>query len=547
MTYVKVKCPSCEKQFAQEAKFRTHYTLEHSTEDHVDFEQLYIEHILHGISPVCGCGCVGKPRFDSWKKGYTSKFIRGHNASVDSVYLNPAKQAEFAQKRKEGFASGKFTSWNDGLTKETSEILAKAAEKTSKTFKRKLNEGFISWQTGLTKNSDDRVAYMTNSRNKKLSSGEISVWNKGLTKETDVRLKALSENHTKRLLENNSKRLTPKQFIERVNKQSTFTIVSDPSTYKNKYQRFDFKCNECGEISQKTLTMLMNSPVCYICHPTESKGQLEVYDFVKSLAADAILSDRNVISPKELDVYVPSAKFAIEYDGLYWHSETFVGKTHASEKVKACDVAGVRIMRVFEDEWRDKRKIVESMIKHRLGVNDVKVYARKCDVVELKPAARREFFESAHLEGDANSTVAFGLKYDGKLVAAISLRRPFHNRHAARLEIGRFALAPNYSVPGALSRLVNKCREFAIKNGKESLLTYVDRRVGTADGYIAAGFNVLNETGERFWWTDFTNRINRFAIRADKPNGITQQQRADEAGVVPLWGCKNLILELSAL
>jgi hypothetical protein len=57
----------------------------------------------------------------------------------------------------------------------------------------------------------------------------------------------------------------------------------------------------------------------------ESRAQLEIYDFVRSLAPDAVLSDRTVIAPKELDIWVPSSKFAIEFNGLFWHSETVLG------------------------------------------------------------------------------------------------------------------------------------------------------------------------------------------------------------------------------
>lgn len=44
-------------------------------------------------------------------------------------------------------------------------------------------------------------------------------------------------------------------------------------------------------------------------------------DFVKSTCRSyAEYGNREVIAPKELDIYVPSKKFAIEYNGVAWHS-----------------------------------------------------------------------------------------------------------------------------------------------------------------------------------------------------------------------------------
>lgn len=35
------------------------------------------------------------------------------------------------------------------------------------------------------------------------------------------------------------------------------------------------------------------------------------------------INDRTLIPPKELDVYLPEHKIAIEVDGVYWHSDKF--------------------------------------------------------------------------------------------------------------------------------------------------------------------------------------------------------------------------------
>ena len=43
---------------------------------------------------------------------------------------------------------------------------------------------------------------------------------------------------------------------------------------------------------------------------------------IKNLGIDCIPNCRNVLpSGKELDIFIPSKKIAVEFDGLYWHNE----------------------------------------------------------------------------------------------------------------------------------------------------------------------------------------------------------------------------------
>ena len=116
-----------------------------------------------------------------------------------------------------------------------------------------------------------------------------------------------------------------------------------------------------------------------------SKGEKEVVTFVKSISkGEVIENDRNIIAPKELDVYIPEKNFAIEYNGLYWHSEG--GDCYSDyhlNKTKMCMNKGIRLLHIYENEWRDKQDICKSMIASALGVYERKEFARKCEVREV--------------------------------------------------------------------------------------------------------------------------------------------------------------------
>ena len=137
---------------------------------------------------------------------------------------------------------------------------------------------------------------------------------------------------------------------------------------------FKWKCCRCGNqflskfnYNFKCLKRVKDHVRCLICFPYEivniSAEEIELFKFVKSLAPDAIQSDRIIISPYELDIYIPSKNLAIEFDGLYWHSDENKSNDYHLEKTNTCLRKGIRLIHIFEDEWREKRPIVESRIK----------------------------------------------------------------------------------------------------------------------------------------------------------------------------------------
>jgi GNAT superfamily N-acetyltransferase len=283
--------------------------------------------------------------------------------------------------------------------------------------------------------------------------------------------------------------------------------------------------------------------LCIGCQNSKvSKAQLEIYEFINS-RVPARLADRDVIGPLELDVYVPSKRFAIEYNGLYYHSEAF-GKvdpaTH-SRKQKLCQDADVSLFQIFEDEWLKKRDIVESMIKHRLDLSDDKIYARNCEVMISGPSRElNEFLESSHLEGvGGRYSVAFSLHHGGELLAVLTLRKPLSKIHAGLIEVARFAVKKNTTIPGGMSRLVTKALQWAKENEFTGLMTYLDQRLGAVMTYESCGFKFVKETPPRFWWASL-KEMKRYPRQKFKAtSNLTESEVAFKENVYKIYGCKN--------
>jgi hypothetical protein len=547
MAYSRLKCPKCEADFGQEVRFIDHLADSHGVTDHFS---LYLELHHDGKHPTCQCspGCTEELTWNCWKKGFTSKFVRGHNAKLDSVWLDKERQQEFVTKRLEGYASGRIKVWNDGLTKETEPRIAEMAAKTSAT----LNEGYetgrlVDWRLLDPEKATEVAGKMSETKKAKFASGELKPWNEGLTKETDVRVAQAAAKITERYKHPDAgARIKLNDVADRIAIYADkFELVSPIEEYtKRRVAKLQFRCVAQGHLQDKSLAMLEESPVCYFCHPKASKAELEVLEFVRSLGVEALSGDRTAIAPLELDVYVPSLKLGIEYNVLYYHSTHVIkDKDYHQRKLAACSAAGIKLFSIYEDEWRDRRTIIEGMLRHRLGLTSERLFARKLQLRQLTTTEARQFFDANHLEGYARCTASFGLVDSAsQVVAGMSLRTAFHKRYADVYEVGRSCTLSTVSVSGGTGRLTRAAAEFAVSRGKRGLMTYVDARVGDGRGYAAAGWQCIrHDTGARFWWTDGIHRFNRFQFKADKVNGKTQKQVSDEAGVVPIFGCGNSI------
>jgi len=554
VAYSRLKCMHCHANFGQETKFVDHLVRCHeiSLEQQL---QLFLDVYHGGIHPTCECSdeCNVKMTWAGWKKGFTSKFARGHNARIDSVYLDTARQKEFVSKRIDGHKTGRIVAWNKGLTKATDERIAKTAATISKSLCDGYASGsIIDWRLNNPDKARDVAEKLSLTKREQHAAGSLIIWNKGLTKETSEKVASIAAKISSRYdLPNAGRRIKLEELQKRVSAFSNaFTLVSSLEDYTTRrVARLIFRCNTCQSEQAKSLAMLEESPICFTCCPKSSVAEKEIFDFVSSLGFETLSGDRNAISPKELDVYVPSRKLAIEYNGLYWHSAAAHSdpKDHCLKKSDACYSAGISLFSIYEDEWRDKRELIKCMIRHRLGITTKRFYARKLRIREVPSSLARKFFDDNHLEGYVRSTVIFGLYHEDELLAAMTLRTAFHRQYKDYYEVGRSCCKAGISISGWLGKLSKAAAKYAIQFDRKGLITYVDGRVGVGSGYHAGGWKLLKQnTGPRFWWTDFVHRYDRFSVRANSVLGVTQKQAAIEAGVVPVWGCSNSLWQYCA-
>jgi hypothetical protein len=85
-----------------------------------------------------------------------------------------------------------------------------------------------------------------------------------------------------------------------------------------------------------------------------SKPEKALAAYIKSLGMEVLTSNRSILRKQELDIYIPKLKIAVEFNGVYWHSEEAgKNKTYHYDKFLACQKLGIQLIQIWESDWME--------------------------------------------------------------------------------------------------------------------------------------------------------------------------------------------------
>ena len=306
-------------------------------------------------------------------------------------------------------------------------------------------------------------------------------------------------------------------------------------------------CNECGKIFEIEANSHLQGHGCPYHNFNTSNIEKEILTYMNDIYDGEILSNnRQIISPNEIDIYIPEFKIGFEIDGLYWHNEiNKPDKNYHLYKTIECESKDIRLIHIFEDEWIYKKNIWKSMISNILGKTDTKIYARNCEVREITDSKiASEFLDSNHIQGKCGSSVKLGLYYNNELVSLMTFGKSRHfvgSCYHGEYELLRFCNKLNTVVIGGASKLFNY---FVKKYNPESIISYADRRWSQGNLYEKLGFSLYNKSNPNYYYVIKNKRFYRFNFRKDQlikkyncPPNMTEKQFCFEQGWYRIYDC----------
>ena len=324
--------------------------------------------------------------------------------------------------------------------------------------------------------------------------------------------------------------------------------------FSNPYKSYKWKCKKCN-LEFDSILKYHKYLECRICKPTGTKMEVFIKQYLDNLNIPYIYRDRNILKGYEIDVYVPSHKLGIELNGLYWHSEEHKDKNLHKLKADLAEQSGVKLIQVFEDEFKNKNSIVLNKINNLLKINSKKIYARKCVIKPVKGEEKINFLNDYHIQGNSNTSINLGLYYENNLVSIMTFskeRLALGNKTSSEhvYELNRFCTIPNTNVIGAASKLL---KHFISNYNPYKIISYADRRWSSGNLYNSLGFKLISNTEPNYWYTNnFINREHRFKFRKnvlkDKlefyDDNLTESENMSNNGYVKIWDAGSKKYEL---
>ena len=141
------------------------------------------------------------------------------------------------------------------------------------------------------------------------------------------------------------RRKTESRYIEELKiKNPAVKLIGK---YQGGHKKTAFECNICGnkwEAAPYSIIAGHGCPKCY--HVSTSFAEQFISESLKYvLGEDKVVNrNRNAIG-KELDIYIPSLKYAIEFNGWFWHKDRL---DNDRKKASLCNENGITVLFIYD-------------------------------------------------------------------------------------------------------------------------------------------------------------------------------------------------------
>lgn len=335
---------------------------------------------------------------------------------------------------------------------------------------------------------------------------------------------------------------TTEEFVAEARKVHGDEFDYSKSVYTTCVSQLEVICKKHGSFFPTPNNHVGKRTKCPQCKNPTTKIELSV----RGWYPEAEYSNRTILKGKELDVYFPNDKVAVELNGRYWHSESNgKGINYHYNKTSDCAKQGITLLQFWENEVEDTPEIVKSMIDSRLGKCN-RIFAKDCSIIEVPSGVARDFLNNNHLQGFRQSTFRLGLWYKNSLVSMMTFSVPrFTDKY--QFELVRFCSVIGSTIVGGASKLF---KHFIKNFNPASVVTYANLRYSNGNVYEKIGFRLDHQSPPSYFYTDSNVNISRYEAQKHKlpkllgerfNEGLTESENMVNCGYHKVYDCGNKV------
>lgn len=147
-----------------------------------------------------------------------------------------------------------------------------------------------------------------------------------------------------------------------------------------------------------------------------SRPERDIYNICKQHIENVIYADKEILNGKELDIYIPEKRLAIEYNGSYWHSEERKGTNYHQDKALACLKHSIRLISIFDYEWEDtntREKLIH-MLEDAIANKNIE--NNENDVRCIGTEEAKQFIDKHSIKTIDHVDISIGCYYKNELI-----------------------------------------------------------------------------------------------------------------------------------
>ena len=279
-----------------------------------------------------------------------------------------------------------------------------------------------------------------------------------------------------------------------------------------------------------------------------SRGEAELASLYPGQTAHV----RNILGDdRELDLYYPDRKIALEYNGSFWHSADRKAENYHQTKQLLCANKNIHLVQVFSYEWNNadtKKKIIDYLNSLMYPEKLTRVYARDVivdDMIDQQEAY--EFERLYHIQNKAVSSINIGLrdKDSHELLQLMTFGRPRFNSNY-QYELIRYVNKSELAIVGGAEKMFS---HFVKSYDPKQIISYCDLQKFTGKVYDRLGFKLDGITKPNYKWVSRDEKDVLSRYETQKKNladfgydidSMTEDDIMTLRGYFKVYDCGNL-------
>ncbi len=280
----------------------------------------------------------------------------------------------------------------------------------------------------------------------------------------------------------------------------------------------------------------------------------EVIDLQNFLSSHVSIERGVRVDGVLVDALASDQQVGVVFDDVVQTSElSGVTRSVRVQALQALERKGIRLLRVFSNEWAVNKPLVQSMLLNKMGKTSNKIMARNTEVCVVTTQEASGFLERNHLQGTVGSRVKLGCYHKGTLVALATFG---HNRYGTgdnSFELLRFANLAGHYVVGGFSKIL---KHFVINYRPKHIVSFADRRWSAGGMYESSGFKLTRASAPNYFYfrpeepTVLHSRVRFQKHRLPELLDNFDPAKSEVENVLSngwdrIWDCGNLVYEMT--